>query len=868
MDKLRKARYAMISRCGFDTGMKKSAVFLAVLLTAAIFLGAAQSARAQLAAVDPGPYLAGYGFYPAWYQDTTGLKLELCVSQTQSANGFMCGLLAGPDFNPNLPIIFPTNWADENFWFAAEASMRVGGNDMLLVTAVEAAFGLDAGVLDGDQVSFARVRIRIDTPSTGTYIVTHPYGTKTFQVVTGGDRAINDTIDIGIGAPGTFTGALGGDIGPFLQWSSTPGGAPTPITIGDETFVGDPNVDHVVTGSPEGTNFFRVQGPGLPNACASLPGVPCVETTLFAVTGKVFDGRLPTAVTIERATYSRTPLGDSEVNIFATSTPTASVTSRDAVIGAPTTPMTPGGAGKFYSKQSYAALNPPPDFVVVRATEPAGSTRPAEVGGRVIDVVQITRAAYARDTKTLLVEATSSDKFAPLPQLRVVGLGCPTPDVPCLLVAAPGGANNTLNIQLGAVAQPPARIRVVSSQGGEDTEPVQIVPTINIAPVADNDSASTTEGLSVDINIVDGDTDLGGAIDVESIALVAESGPSKGNVVFNSPTPGWVRYTANVGASGPDTFRYTVADAAGVRSNEATVTVQINRRPIAGNDSATSQGLAVNISVLANDTDVDGNTPLSVTNLTTPLSSTGSVAGSVVLVGSTVTFTPAVNFTGDATFTYRASDSLGALSAPATVTVSVTQAQNQPPTARDDSATTRVAVPVTIAVLANDTDPEGGALTVLQPNITAPAHGTAVRQANNTIVYTPAVGYSGSDSFTYRAQDPAVRVSEPATVTITVMPETLAVTKAEVRLRGTTQADWTVQGTTDVPTGNVIVVYYYDVRQTLPTYTVVGQAVPDRRGKWKLTLAKSLILPPSGSSVAVSSTYTSSRLGPFALTRR
>jgi hypothetical protein len=90
---------------------------------------------------------------------------------------------------------------------------------------------------------------------------------------------------------------------------------------------------------------------------------------------------------------------------------------------------------------------------------------------------------------------------------------------------------------------------------------------------------------------------------------------------------------------------------------------------------------------------------------------------------------------------------------------------NPPPVAVNDTANTFKDTPVTISVLANDT----GAL--YASNVTAPLHGTWAygTSANNTIVYTPASGYVGADSFTYRAFD-GQQYSLPATVAVSVLP--------------------------------------------------------------------------------------------------
>ncbi|MDI5934704.1 Ig-like domain-containing protein [Halomonas kalidii] len=92
---------------------------------------------------------------------------------------------------------------------------------------------------------------------------------------------------------------------------------------------------------------------------------------------------------------------------------------------------------------------------------------------------------------------------------------------------------------------------------------------------------------------------------------------------------------------------------------------------------------------------------------------------------------------------------------------------NTPPVANDDSASTLEGTAVQIAVLANDSDPDGDPLTV--GSITQPPNGSVTVNANGTITYTPNQGFVGSDSFTYRASDGQL-LSDPATVTVTVDP--------------------------------------------------------------------------------------------------
>jgi parallel beta-helix repeat protein len=93
------------------------------------------------------------------------------------------------------------------------------------------------------------------------------------------------------------------------------------------------------------------------------------------------------------------------------------------------------------------------------------------------------------------------------------------------------------------------------------------------------------------------------------------------------------------------------------------------------------------------------------------------------------------------------------------------------PTANDDSYTVAegqtLAVAGTDGILSNDTDPNG--LSLSAKLVTAPANGSLSLISNGGFSYTPLPGFSGTDKFTYTADD-ADLDSAPATVTITVTP--------------------------------------------------------------------------------------------------
>jgi hypothetical protein len=198
-----------------------------------------------------------------------------------------------------------------------------------------------------------------------------------------------------------------------------------------------------------------------------------------------------------------------------------------------------------------------------------------------------------------------------------------------------------------------------------------------------------------------------------------------------------------------------------------------NRSPVAGDDSAsTDEDVGISISVLGNDSDPDGD-PLTLESIG------AATAGSVRQVGGSLLYTPSFNWFGVDSFTYRVVDGRGG-SDTATVTVTV-RGVNDPPIAIDDTATTTYETPVTVAVLANDSDVERDGLSVTQ--VSPGANGrTSIDGVG--VVYVPNSGFSGADSFTYTVSD-GQGGNAGATVTVQVQspppPPALSVRFSELR---------------------------------------------------------------------------------------
>ncbi len=204
--------------------------------------------------------------------------------------------------------------------------------------------------------------------------------------------------------------------------------------------------------------------------------------------------------------------------------------------------------------------------------------------------------------------------------------------------------------------------------------------------------------------------------------------------------------------------------------------------PHANDDAAsTTQGSAVDIDVLANDTDPDGSIdPTCVEIIQTPANGTVTVNPQT----GQVTFTPNAEFHGTDNFVYSVCDDEG-LTDTATVTVTVAARppeptpENQPPQANDDAAETNHDQAVEIDVLANDVDPDGDLDRACLAVTRNPGHGTAtVNRDTGTVTYAPNPGYAGTDSFEYAICDNEGLV-DSATVTVAVgqaPPQVLAQT--------------------------------------------------------------------------------------------
>ncbi len=129
------------------------------------------------------------------------------------------------------------------------------------------------------------------------------------------------------------------------------------------------------------------------------------------------------------------------------------------------------------------------------------------------------------------------------------------------------------------------------------------------------------------------------------------------------------------------------------------------------------------------------------------------------------------------TFTYTIQDTLLATSAPGTVSVTVTPV-NDPPVADDDGDTTNQGIPVTINVVAGDSDIDGSVVASTAQIVSGPTNGSVANNGDGTFTYTPNVGPFLTDSFTYQVLGRRRSIlSNVATVTITIRQPELDIVK-------------------------------------------------------------------------------------------
>jgi hypothetical protein len=284
----------------------------------------------------------------------------------------------------------------------------------------------------------------------------------------------------------------------------------------------------------------------------------------------------------------------------------------------------------------------------------------------------------------------------------------------------------------------------------------------NLPPVAALDSLTVEVGATARIDVLANDRDPDGPN--SELRLVSSTAPVLGTATRNGRV---ITFVAG-NRTGNATINYQVADGEGAVSLgrlRITITERANQAPIAVPDAATIFGPATpqQFDVLANDSDPD-ETPggLSVVSAT-------RVSGdaTVSLVGSVVTISPPAEFVGQVVVTYTIRDG-GGLTATSNVVLTVQAPLNRPPDARDDVTDVVNGGSVTVAVLLNDSDPDGDPLSVSIVSTPDASLGSTSLNANQSISFTARPGASGTAVIGYQVSDG--ELTDSATLRIEVRP--------------------------------------------------------------------------------------------------
>ncbi|MDX6677682.1 MAG: hypothetical protein QOE31_1734, partial [Solirubrobacteraceae bacterium] len=328
--------------------------------------------------------------------------------------------------------------------------------------------------------------------------------------------------------------------------------------------------------------------------------------------------------------------------------------------------------------------------------------------------------------------------------------------------------------------------------GGSSATVSMTVTCADDAPVAVADSTTVAEDSGAgDVAVLSNDTDLDGG----PKTIASASDPANGTVVLTGGSAGAhtgltyapdANYCNTPPPTAPDTFTYTL-NGGSIATVSVTVTCA-DDAPVAVGDSATvgEDSGATAIDVLANDTDVDGG-PKTIASASDAAHGTVLPTGGSPGAHSGLNYAPDTNYCNSVTgspdtFTYTLNGG-----STATVSVTVTCADDPAVAANDFATVSEDAAATALSVLGNDSDVENDAITIASAS--DPANGTVVLTggspgAHSGLTYQPDANYCNSpagtdDSFSYTvnggstatvfvtvtcSDDPPVAVNDSATV--------------------------------------------------------------------------------------------------------
>jgi VCBS repeat-containing protein len=247
--------------------------------------------------------------------------------------------------------------------------------------------------------------------------------------------------------------------------------------------------------------------------------------------------------------------------------------------------------------------------------------------------------------------------------------------------------------------------------------------------------------------------------DKDPLTFSIVSNGTKGTATITDAATGAYVYTPNANANGTDIVMFRISDGTEwSAATPLTVTITpVNDTPIALDGAVTgTEDRAFQANLTSTDVDQE---PVTYGIATSP------TRGTVVITNASTgryTYTPAVNFNGTDSFTFRVYDASSS-STPATITVTIRPVNDAP---RVSNVTVATRPGVTVSGPLPGTDVDGDPLSFRL--VTQPVNGIATLDAaTGFITYTPNAGFRGTETFSYNATD-GLLTSNTGNITVRV----------------------------------------------------------------------------------------------------
>ncbi len=527
-----------------------------------------------------------------------------------------------------------------------------------------------------------------------------------------------------------------------------------PLKVGDLVTTGDvilTSQDGIVQidSPPDATRTAKpAQGDEIDRVITGLNEGDSQAATAAGLNGGG-DGNLQEGLRVERISETLTPAGFFQNTVTRTPVVLPDGGGQQEEAPQTTTPGLSAGSGSISAVEEGTSVN-------LGLPLPGGAGAGASITiDRLPAVGEIHKADGSVVTATTVLTPADLPGLVYVPPADYVP-GTPVGDFGYTVTSGTATASGTVTVGLTAVNDAPIATAGTAAGLEDGNVPVALAGT----DVDGSITGVTVTGLPAGSTLLLADG-------VTRVSVGQTLTPAQAAGLLFRPAPDF---------NGSTGITFTVTDNLGSVSAPATVQVNVapvNDAPVANADTAAAlEDTPVSGNVLANDTDIDGPalsiSQFSIGGTTYAAGSTATLPGVgtlVMLADGSYTFTPAPNFNGAVpSVSYTATD--GTATSSATLTLSVT-AQNDAPIAADDIASTAINAPVTIAVLANDRDVDGDALSVSGATLANPAQGTVSVNPDGTLAFTPAANFTGQVLISYTVTDPSGAAST-ASVTVNV----------------------------------------------------------------------------------------------------